>query len=364
MVAVTAAVLRGTGSPFTFEELELSSPRPDEFLVKLSSSGLCHTDLAFAHGDMPAPTPVVLGHEGAGIVVETGSAVTDFEVGDRIAVSFASCGRCPQCLAGKAAYCAIFEPLNFAGTREDGSTTLTAADGSVVHGSFFGQSSFATHALISARNAVKIPDGVDLDLTGPLGCGIQTGAGGIINSLKVGAGDSVIISGAGAVGLSAVMAARAVGATTIIAVDVLEPRLDFARELGATHVVNGSEEDAVAHIKEITAGGADFALDTTGVPSVILNDINAVTFGGTIGLVAIGPSTATIPIPAITGKTIRHISEGDSVPQVFIPRLISLYRQGAFPFDKLITTYPFKDLDRAIADTRSGAAVKAVLMFD
>ena len=364
MVAITAAVLRGKDAPFTFEELELAAPRPDEVLVKISSTGLCHTDLAVVHADMPAPMPIVLGHEGAGTVVEVGSAVRDLKVGDRVAVSFASCGRCANCRSGREAYCAIFEPLNFGGVREDGSTTLTAADGSVVYGHFFGQSSFATHALVAARNAVKVPDGIDLDLTGPLGCGIQTGAGAVINSLKVAAGESVIVSGTGAVGLSAVMAAKAIGATTIIAVDVLEPRLKLARELGATHTVNGREDDVVARIREIAGGGADYALDTTGVPGVIVNDIRAVKWGGTIGLVGIGPDTATIPVPEITGKTVRYLIEGDSVPQVFIPHLISLYQQGSFPFDRLISRYPFKDLERAIADTRSGAAVKAVLVMD
>jgi len=361
MVAITAAVLRGTDAPFTFEQLELSSPRADEILVKLSATGLCHTDLAVVRGKMPAPAPIVLGHEGAGIVLEIGSAVTGFAVGDRVAVSFASCGHCANCLTGRAAYCTVFEPLNFDGAREDGSTTLTAADGSVVHGNFFGQSSFATHALVAARNAVKVPDDVDLDLVGPLGCGIQTGAGAIINSLRVAAGDSVIVSGTGAVGLSAIMAAKAVGATTIIAVDVLESRLETARELGATHTINGRDDDIVARVEDITGGGADHALDTTGVADVIVHDVQAVKSGGTIGLVGIDAGVPALPVHVVAGKTIRYILEGDSVPRVFIPRLISLYQQGGFPFDRLITKYPFKDLERAIADTRSGTAVKAVL---
>ncbi|HEY0248700.1 MAG TPA: NAD(P)-dependent alcohol dehydrogenase [Gryllotalpicola sp.] len=361
MVAITAAVTRGKDAPFVFEQLELAEPRPDELLVKLTSSGLCHTDLAMVQGEIPAPFPIVLGHEGAGIVEEVGSAVTGFQLGDRVAVSFASCGHCSNCLSGKEAYCESFMALNFGGVREDGSTTITDGEGATVHGSFFGQSSFATHALVAARNAVKVPEGIDLDLTGPLGCGIQTGAGAVINTLGVTAGASIVISGTGAVGLAALMAAKAVGATTIIAVDVLAPRLETALELGATHVVNGREEDVVARVQEITGGGADYAFDTTGIPPVIVNDLLALKMGGEIGLVAAGPEGAAIPVSAMTGKTVRSLIEGDSVPQVFIPHLIALYQRGVFPFDRLVTKYPFADIDRAIADTQSGAAVKAVL---
>ncbi|GAB3616732.1 NAD(P)-dependent alcohol dehydrogenase [Okibacterium endophyticum] len=364
MVAITAAVTRGKDAPFTFEQLELDDPRPDELLVKLTSSGLCHTDLAVLHGQMPTPFPIVLGHEGAGIVEQVGSSVTDFAVGDRVAVSFASCGRCANCLLGKEAYCEQVMALNFGGSREDGSTTITDSSGSAVHGSFFGQSSFATHALVASRNAVRVPDGIDLDLTGPLGCGIQTGAGAIINTLRAGAGSTVVVSGTGAVGLSAVMAARAVGATTVIAVDVLRSRLDTALELGATHAINGKEEDVVARTQEITGGGADIAFDTTGIVPVIVNDLRGLKVGGRIGLVAASGPEPAIPVAEMFGKTVHSLIEGDSVPQVFIPQLIALYKAGAFPFDKLVTMYPFADIDRAIADTQSGAAVKAVLVMN
>jgi aryl-alcohol dehydrogenase len=359
-----AAVLRGVNSPFTFEDVELDDIRSTELLVKIVATGLCHTDLAVQHGDLPGAFPFVLGHEGAGIVEQVGSGVTDFAEGDRVAISFASCGHCANCLAGKEAYCLQFLPLNIAGAREDGSTTMTNADGETVHGSFFGQSSFATHAIVTARNAVKIPDGVPLEIVGPLGCGIQTGAGTVLNSINVPAGSSVIVSGTGAVGLSSIMAAKVAGATTIIAVDVLPERLEVAAKLGATHTVNGKTEDVVARVMEITDGlGAGYAVDTTAVPAVISNLVMATRFGATIALIGVPKAGAELPLGLVSGagKTLVGAVEGDSVPQIFIPQLIDLYKAGTFPFDELITTYPFDQIEKAIADTASGAAVKAVL---
>ncbi|NRQ49979.1 NAD(P)-dependent alcohol dehydrogenase [Aeromicrobium stalagmiti] len=360
-----AAVIRATDAEFTFEDIVLDDITPSEILVRIVATGLCHTDLAVVHGHIPGTFPLVLGHEGAGIVEQVGSSVTDFVVGDHVAASFASCGHCANCLTGREAYCLNFMLLNIAGVREDGSTTIQTPAGETVHGSFFGQSSFATHAIVSARNAVKIPEDVPLEIVGPLGCGIQTGAGTVLNSLAVPAGSSIIVSGTGAVGLSAIMAAKVAGATTIIAVDVLDERLAFAQKLGATHVVNGSTtDDVVATIMGITDGlGADYAVDTTAVPTVIENAINATRFGASIALVGVGKPDAVLPLALVTGagKTLVGAIEGDAVPQVFIPQMLQLYRAGLFPFDELITTYAFDDIDQAIADTQSGAAVKAVL---
>ena len=359
-----AAVLRGNDSSFVFEDILLDDLQPSEILVKIVATGLCHTDLAVVHGDIPAALPMVLGHEGAGIVEQIGSGVGDLAIGDHVAVSFASCGHCDNCLTGREAYCLKFMMLNIAGVREDGSGTMTAADGGELHGSFFGQSSFASHAIVSARNAVKIAADVPLELVGPLGCGIQTGAGTVLNSLAVPAGSSIIVSGTGAVGLSAIMAAKAAGATTIIAVDVLEERLAFATKLGATHTINGKTADVVATVMAITDGlGASYGVDTTAIPAVITNVINATRFGASIALVGVGKPDAMLPLALVTGagKTLVGAIEGDSVPQVFIPQLISMFQAGTFPFDQLITTYPFDQIETAIADTKSGAAVKAVL---
>ena len=276
-----AAVTRAN-SPFSFEDVVLDDLQANEVLVKIVATGLCHTDLAVVHGDLPGAYPTVLGHEGAGVVQQIGSNVTELSVGDHVAASFASCGHCSNCLVGREAYCLNFMPLNFGGAREDGTTTIASPDGETIHGSFFGQSSFATHAIVSARNLVKVPEGVPVEIVGPLGCGVQTGAGTVLNSLAVTAGSSIIVTGTGAVGLSAIMGAKVAGATTIIAVDVLDERLAFATKLGATHTVNGRTEDVVQTILDITGGGADYAVDTTAVPAVIENVAGATAFGAKI----------------------------------------------------------------------------------
>ena len=256
-------------------------------------------------------------------------------------------------------------PLNFGGVREDGTTTLNAADGSPVHGSFFGQSSFATHAIASAKNVVKLPEGTPLELAGPLGCGIQTGAGTVLNSLDVPAGASIVVAGTGAVGLSAIMGAKVAGATTIIAVDVIPERLEFAQRLGATHLINGKEEDTTARILEITGSGASYAVDTTGVAPVIEQLIQATAFGARIALVGAPKPGSRIDLGLVSasGKTLVGAIEGDAIPQNFIPELVALHQAGRFPFDELITTYPFEQMEQAIADTQSGATVKAVLVM-
>jgi len=364
MTTAQVAVLTGTDRPFEFREVTLDALRPDEVLIRVVATGLCHTDLAVQHGDIPGNFPMVLGHEGAGVVEEIGSGVTTLAVGDRVAASFASCGQCENCLTGREAYCLNFMALNIGGTRLDGSVTLHGAEGEDVHGSFFGQSSFGTYAIANERNLVPVPDDVPLELVGPLGCGIQTGAGTVLNSLQVPSGSSVVVSGSGAVGLSAIMAAKAAGVTTIVAVDVLDERLALATELGATHTINGRQEDVVARLRELSGGlGVAYGVDTTGIPAVIQSVVDGTRFGATIAVVGVGKPDAVLPLGLVSGagKTLVGAIEGDAVPQTFIPRLIAMYRAGLFPFDQLVTTYPFADIERAIEDTRTGAAVKAVL---
>lgn len=363
--AVRAAVLPGAGESFRLEDLVLDDIHADEVLVKIEAVGLCHTDLAVQHGDIPGSFPYVLGHEGAGVVEQVGDAVSGFAVGDKVALSFAACGRCRNCLAGREAYCVSFMAENFGGVRADGSHTLSTGAGTPVSGNFFGQSSFATHAIAAAKNVVKLPEGAPVDISGPLGCGIQTGAGTVLNSLAVPAGASIAVTGTGAVGLSAVMGAKVAGATTIIAVDIIDSRLEFAKKLGATHTINSKDEDAAARILEITGGGVDYALDTTGVAPVIASLFQATAFGATIALVGVPRPGTTLDLGLLSasGKTVLGAIEGDSVPQNFIPQLVSLYLAGQFPFDQLVTKYPFDQIDQAIADTASGKAVKAVLVM-
>lgn len=364
MVNAKFAVVREKGL-FTLEEGVLSEPRPDEVLVKIIASGLCHTDLVVRDQIYNMDLPAVLGHEGAGIVEAVGSTVEKVKVGDHVAISFQPCLRCRPCLDGSPASCANFNLVNFEGKRTDGSHAITLSDGTEPSDRFFGQSSFGTYAIANENNVVPIRKDIPLEIVGPFGCGIQTGAGTVLRALKVPAGSSFVVSGAGAVGLSAVMAAHVAGATTIIAVDVVPARLELARELGATHVINGKEEDAVAKVHEITGGGADFALDTTGIPALIRQDIAATRHNGTIAVLGASRPDAVLDIPANdfmqSTKTFRAVVEGDSVPDIFVPQLIDLYMQGRFPVDKLVKYYDFDEINQAAEDKESGVTIKPII---
>ena len=362
--AVRAAVVREKGGPFVFEDLILDTRlRPDEVLVKVVATGVCQTDIHVRDQALPVPLPAVLGHEGAGVVERVGDAVTTVAPGDRVVMSYQACGHCKPCLGGNPAYCAYSFPLNFGGSRHDGSNALSG-DGEEIHGHFFGQSSFATHALATERNVVKVDEEVPLELLAPLGCGLQTGAGAVLNSLKVPAGASVAVIGAGTVGLAAVMAAKVAGASPIIAIDIVPERLDLAHELGATHTVNAREEDTAARIAEITGSGADYVLEITARPEMLTLAVDALAPLGTAALIGGAPAGAHAPVnmnALLGGRTVRGVAQGDSVPQLFIPQLIDLYKAGRFPFDRLITVYGFNEINQATTDTRTGAAIKPVL---
>jgi aryl-alcohol dehydrogenase len=359
-----AAVIYERNGPFVIEDCAIEGPRAGEVLVRIVATGMCHTDAAVRSGDLPTPLPVVLGHEGAGVVTAVGAGVRKVAPGDHVVISVNHCGQCEACLTGHPSICQNIFPLNFVGARLDGSHALTCGHG-VVNDQFFGQSSFATLALANERNVVKVTQDVPLELLGPLACGIQTGAGSVLNGLCVGPGESFAVFGSGAVGLSAVMAARVGGATTIIAVDVLPSRLELATELGATHVVNGREQDAVAEIQKITGSGVKYALDTTGNVNVIRGAIDALRMGGTCGILGASPPGAELSFPVSPfmsmSKTLRGIVEGDSVPDVFIPQLIELYRQGRFPFDRLVRFYALEDINQALHDSEQGITVKPII---
>jgi len=359
---VAAAVIRRRGGPFRIESLRLDAPRADEAVVRIVATGMCHTDLLIR--DDPGPGPIVLGHEGAGVVERVGAEVDKVRRGDHVVLSFLSCGRCRFCLSGRPANCDGPGIDNFSGTRPDGTTSLH--DGrSPVRGRFFAQSSFATYAIAHQRNMVKVSKRVPLELLGPLGCGIQTGAGAVMNSLGVSTGASLAVFGAGAVGLAAILAARIVGATTIIAVDIVPSRLVLARELGATHAIDSRKGDPAESVREIAENGVDYALDTTGRPEVIRKAVEALGVRGTCGILGASPEGAKLnaDIGDILGgaKRILGIIEGDSVPEIFIPRLIELYRQGRFPFDRLIRFYRLDEINQAAKDSEAGMTIKPVL---
>jgi aryl-alcohol dehydrogenase len=364
----TCAVVREQGGPFHLEQVELSEPRPDELLVEVVASGMCHTDL-LVRDSRPGSLPAVLGHEGAGVVRETGSAVRGIAAGDKVVLSFPSCGQCQRCVTGRSAYCDSIAQLKFDCCRSDGSVATTDMESRPVGDHFFGQSSFGTLCVANARSVVKVPDDVDLRLAGPLACGVQTGAGAVLDVLRVSPGSSVAVFGTGSVGLSAVMAARLCGATTIVAVNRRTSRLELAAEFGATHLVSPEQVDPVEAIRDATGGrGVDFALETTGVPAVLTQAVRSLDSLGTCAYVGTAPPGATGGIPMLEamtkGLTVRGVLQGDSTPSRMIPRLLALHQRGLLPFDRLLTWYRLDEINRAADDCVSGDVVKPVLLMN
>jgi aryl-alcohol dehydrogenase len=358
-VRITAAVVEEKSGPFVLRELELGELRADEVLVEVSAAGICHTDLICRDQWIPTPLPAVLGHEGAGVVEAVGAAVTTVAPGDRVAMSYDSCGACATCTKHVGVYCHRFFDHNFAASRaSDGSSVLGD-----VHAHFFGQSSFATHAVARERNLVKLTGSIPLHLAAPFGCGIQTGAGAILNVLKPEPGSTVAVFGAGAVGIAAIAAARIAGAGTVVAVDLRPSRLDVARELGATHVVDASREDAVEAIQAL--GGADRTLEATGSPAAVRAAVDSLVPTGVCGVVgapAIGTEVSLDVTHVMTGgRVVRGIVEGEAVPSEFIPTLIELWAAGRFPVDRLMRQYDFDQIQIAAHDAETGAVIKPVL---
>ena len=360
---IKAAVVREKSGPFVLEEIELDDPRDDEILVRIVASGLCHTDLVARDQYLPVPLPAVLGHEGAGVVEKVGSRVKKVAPGDYVVSSYLSCGSCSSCLSGLPAYCLTWFPLQFSGSRPDGSITMKRGRQSI-HGSFFGQSSFASHALVTERNVVKVSKDVPLEKLAPLGCGVQTGAGGVMKSLKVAPASSIAVFGMGSVGLSAIMAARVVGSTTIVAVDVNPQRLKMAKKLGATHLVDSNKANPVEEIQKITGIGAQYSLECTGIPDVLSQSLDCLALTGVCGLIGVAPFGSRVSLDCqniLNGRTIRGIVEGDSIPDVFIPQLIDLFMQGRFPFDKMVSFYSLDQINKAAEDSEKGKVIKAVI---
>jgi aryl-alcohol dehydrogenase len=360
---IKAAVVFEKSGNFCVEQLEISDPYDDEVLVRIVGAGICHTDLGARDQHLPIPLPSVFGHEGSGVVEKVGTRVIKVKPGDHVVLTWDCCGACTSCKAGRDSYCLNFFLHNFNGARPDGTTTLRKGD-QVIHGSFFCQSSFADFALANERNVVKVREDIPLEILGPLGCGVQTGAGAVMNTLQPRPGASIAIFGVGTVGMSAVLGALVCGCTTIIAVDINPDRLETAKELGATHTVNAGEVDPVEAILDITDGGAEFTLECVGNPKVLRQAVDALPRCGVCGLLGVVPPGTEVGLDMdaiMNGRTVRGIIEGDSIPDLFIPKLIELYSRGRFPFDRLITFYPFDEINNAVEDMEKGRVIKPVL---
>ena len=358
------AIFEEAGAAPALQEAEHTPLQDNEVLVRIAGVGVCHTDLTALNGNVPLPTPAVLGHEGAGVVEAIGADIQDLEVGDHVVLTFDTCGDCRACSAGHPAYCELFAPLNYFGTRLDGTTTMVQGDREV-HGSWFGQSSWGTHAVASARNAVKVHKDAPLHLLGPLGCGLLTGAGTVLNVLRPQPGQSIGFWGMGTVGLAGLMAAKALGCENIVAVDLNDDRLALARELGATHTFNpSSAKDVVWEILEAT-GGLDCSMEAVGLGSVVREALAPLRSPGvcaTVGLQTLENDITIDQGHLLIGRTLTGVIEGDADPHQLIPRLIQMWQDEQFPFDRLVAEYPLEAINVALDDFHAGKVIKPILI--
>lgn len=364
---IKAAVVPEVGAQFEIRDnIDLHEVGPTDLQIHMVASGICHSDEAIRKGDASLGYPVILGHEGAGIVEKVGSEVKNFEVGDHVILSFYSDGTCDNCLKGMPTKCRSYAQYNLSGVRADGEDHFQENGQHI--SDMFNQSSFTTTTVVDQRNAVKIDKSFDLRKVGPLGCGYVTGSGTVLNTLKPKPGDTIAVFGTGAVGLAAMMAGRISGCIKVIAIDIVPERLELAKELGATHTINSKQEDAVAKIKELTGGyGVDWTVDTTGLPAVIKNAIAALAQGGTCAAIAVTPhliELSTWNDLCVDDKKVVGVNMGDSIPQIDIPRLLEFYKLGWFDFDKTEKFYDFEEINQANADSVSGKTIKPVLIID
>ena len=361
-----AAVLAAPGGPLELTEVEVKDPRPDELVVRIAGVGICHTDLGVIDAPAKGQLPIVLGHEGSGVVERVGADVPDLVEGDHVVLSYSYCGTCDNCARALPMHCREFVARNMTGARSDGSSPLVIGERTLL-GSWFGQSSWSSHAVTNYRNCVKVGSHLPLHLLGPLGCGIQTGAGVVLNTLQPRPNSSVAIFGVGSVGLSALLAARVVGCHPTIAVDIDDARLKKAASLGATHTINSSKSQPVNTIKELTAGfGTHYSVDCIGLPPVVRDALECLQTPGvcaTVGFQGLPNEVVIDQGSVLFGKTLIGVIEGDAVPQEFIPQLLQLYEDGLFVFDELIDLFDFSSINDAISAVHDGTTTKAVLTF-
>ncbi len=365
-----AAVVWEPHAEFCMENVELDRLQPDEVRVRVLAAGICQSDMGAVHNHFPFPLPGVLGHEGAGVVEAVGESVTLAKVGDRVLLSFALCGTCRWCRNGHPAYCDSHVTYNLlAGRRPDGSATIRCG-GQELGGHFFGQSSFAEEAIVNQRSVVVLPPDVtddELPTLAPLVCGVQAGAGAVLNVLRPHPTETLAIAGAGGVGLAALLATRLCRPRTVIVIDRVASRLELAATLGADTVIDTSREDLGARLSEVTGGsGPDIAVDTTGHVPTLETLIAGLATRGRCAAVGVPPlgATATFNVmPFIMGKSIQGIAAGDTEPQTFLPVMVEAVRSGTLPIDRMQRRYAFDDINTAVQDAASGTTVKPVLVL-
>jgi aryl-alcohol dehydrogenase len=369
MKKIKAAVLDGINENFKIEKIQINDQlSPHDVRVHIVASGICHTDEAVRNGQGgDFPFPAVLGHEGAGIVTEVGSAVRSTKTGDHVVLCYDYDGYCKNCLNGRPAACINWNRLNMEGTKIDGSVPFYTEDGTPIK-MLFNQSSFATETIVDDRNVTVIDSDIDLRKVGPLGCGFVTGSGTVFNGLKPEVGSSIAIFGTGAVGLGALMAAKIAGCSKVICIDIVPKRLEIAKGLGADYVINSKENDAVAEVKKITGGGTNYIIDTTGITPVMQQGFDSLASGGIFVPLAVTRHEFKIdhPFADLTAyeKTVKGVLMGEAVPQKAIPELIEFWQQGKFPFDSLEKFFTLDQINEANQASSSGEVIKPVLIID
>jgi Zn-dependent alcohol dehydrogenase len=371
-----AAVLYETGAPqpyaqslpLVIDDLTLAEPGPGEVLVEVAGAGLCHSDLSVVDGSRPRKMPMVMGHEASGIVREVGSEVRDFSPGDHVVFSFVPvCGHCLYCASGRGALCEPGANANIAGTLLSGARRFTNTRSQMCN-HHLGVSGFSQFTVAAQESLVKIDASVPLAEAALFGCAVMTGVGAVIHTARVTAGSSVAVFGMGGVGLSAIMGARAIGAYPIVAVDLIDDKLSLAREVGATHTVNAAQDDPVATIRELTHGGVNYAFESVGSESVLVQAYESTLRGGTtitVGLPAPG-KMFSIPAVGITleERTIKGSYMGSSVPRRDIPRYIGMYQAGILPVQKLYThTLRLEEINAGFDRLAQGKAVRQIIDF-
>lgn len=365
MIEARAAIMPAANQPFEIRTITVEPPRAGEVLVDIHAVGICHSDLVMVSGAFGTRFPAVFGHEGAGVVAATGDGVTKVAPGDKVLLTFDSCGACTRCRADDPAYCEQFGPMNMLCIRPDGSSRLHL-DGAPLSDNFFGQSSLASKAIARERNIVKLAPDADLTALAPLGCGVQTGAGAVLRSLDARPGQSLVVIGGGAVGLSALLGGKLAGCAPIIVVEPQPGRRDKALELGADHALDPADGDLVAAVRALAPAGVDRVVDTSGNLAALGAALGMIANKGVVGLVGLPAAMeATLPVPIVQwigqGGTVRGIVEGDSDPDIFLPELVAHHAAGRLPIERFTTAYPFERINEAIAAAHSGESIKVVL---
>ena len=361
-----AAVQYEVGKPLVVDEVQLEDPQEDEIKVKMVACGVCHSDLTFMKGDMPAPMPVVMGHEGAGIVEKVGPRVTSVKPGDHVLMMVSySCGKCPLCAQGKPTQCVENLPVMMMaclpGTM---GTTRLRKDGKPVN-HIFGLAAMAEYAVVKERSVVKVREDAPLDKICLMGCGVTTGMGAAMNTTGMRPGESIVVYGSGGVGLSAIMGAKLAGAGKIIAVSRSDRKLAVAKQLGADYVVKSGAEDPVAKVKELTGGGADYAIEAVGKAEVMMQAFGSIRNGGKLVIAGMAPLTEILtimPFEFLLGKTIVGTVQGDIVHSVDVPRFVDMYMQGKIPLDKMIShTYKLAQVNEAYTALEKSEVIRSVV---